>query len=103
MAQGQAKRATLASKAAPAHPQTEVIELPPARKNGGMPLISALQARHSTREFSDQSLSKQALSDLLWARLRHQSPKRRSNHPVLAGSPDQQFVTFAQTVGYARG
>ena len=67
MAQGQAKRTTLASKAAPAHPQTEVIELPPARKNGGMPLISALQARHSTREFSDQSLSKQALSDLLWA------------------------------------
>jgi hypothetical protein len=56
-----------------------------------------------TREFSDQSLSKQALSDLLWARLRHQSPKRRSNRPVLAGSPDQQFVTFAQTVGYARG
>jgi len=67
MAQGQAKRTTLASKAAPAHPQTEVIELPPARKNGGMPLISALQARHSTREFSDQTLSKQALSDLLWA------------------------------------
>ncbi len=55
------------SKAAPAHPQTEVIELPPARKSGGMPLISALQARRSTREFADQSLSKQALSDLLWA------------------------------------
>lgn len=62
MVQGQAK-----SKAAPAHPQTEVIELPPARKSGGMPLISALQARRSTREFADQSLSKQALSDLLWA------------------------------------
>jgi hypothetical protein len=35
--------------------------------HGGMPLNSALQARHSTREFSDQSLSKHALSDLLWA------------------------------------
>jgi hypothetical protein len=67
MVQGQAKRTTLASKAAPTRPQTEVIELPPARKSGGMPLISALQARHSTREFSDQSPSKQALSDLLWA------------------------------------
>ncbi len=67
MVKGQAKRTTLASKAATVHPQTEVIELPPARKSGGMPLISALQARHSTGEFSDQSLSKQALSDLLWA------------------------------------
>lgn len=38
MVQGQAK-----SEAAPAHPQTEVIELPPARKNGGMPLISAFK------------------------------------------------------------
>jgi len=61
MVQGQAKRTTLASVVATVHPQTEVIELPPARKSGGMPLISALQARHSTREFSDQSLSKHML------------------------------------------
>jgi Nitroreductase family len=34
---------------------------------GAQERISALQARRSTREFADQSLSKQALSDLLWA------------------------------------
>ena len=84
MAQGQAKRTTLASKAAPAHPQTEVIELPPARKNGGMPLISALQARHSTREFSDQTLSKQALSDLLWAAFGINRPNGDRTAPLAA-------------------
>ena len=43
------------------------MELPPPRKTGGLPLISALQARHSTREYSDRSIPKQIMSDLLWA------------------------------------
>jgi nitroreductase len=41
--------------------------LPPARSAGGMPLTAALMRRHSTREYSDRSLSLQTLSDLLWA------------------------------------
>ena len=44
-----------------------VMDLPPPRKSGGMPLISALQQRHSTREYSDRQIPKQLLSDLLWA------------------------------------
>jgi len=44
-----------------------VMDLPPPRKSGGMPLISALQQRHSTREYSDREIPKQLLSDLLWA------------------------------------
>ena len=44
-----------------------VMDLPPPRKSGGMPLISALQQRHSTREYSDRPIPKQLLSDLLWA------------------------------------
>ncbi len=32
-----------------------------------MPLLSALQRRHSTREYSDRPLPVQTLSDLLWA------------------------------------
>lgn len=41
--------------------------LPRPRIEGGMPLMLALNARHSTREFSIQLLSQQTLSDLLWA------------------------------------
>jgi nitroreductase len=45
----------------------EKIVLPAAIMQGGMPLMSALKARHSTREYSDQPLPLQLLSDLLWA------------------------------------
>jgi SagB-type dehydrogenase family enzyme len=41
--------------------------LPPPRMEGGMPLMQALKARHSTREFSAEPLAAQTLSDLLWA------------------------------------
>jgi len=44
-----------------------VVTLPPAQTAGGMPLMQALKARHSTREFSDKALPAQTLGDLLWA------------------------------------
>jgi SagB-type dehydrogenase family enzyme len=43
------------------------IILPTPVKNGGKPLMDALNARSSAREFSAKELSKQELSDLLWA------------------------------------
>ena len=46
---------------------TATIRLPPPETAGGMPLMQALQARHSTREFSGRSLLPQDLSNLLWA------------------------------------
>lgn len=42
-------------------------QLPPPQKLGGMPLMTALQLRRSTREYSSRELSAQTLSDLLWA------------------------------------
>jgi nitroreductase len=42
-------------------------ELPPARIAGGKPLIEALRARRSIREYSDRPLPAQILSDLLWS------------------------------------
>jgi SagB-type dehydrogenase family enzyme len=45
----------------------ETEPLPPPRMEGGMPLMQALQARHSTREFSTRPVPAQMLSDLLWA------------------------------------
>ena len=43
------------------------ISLPAARQAGGMPLLSALKLRRSTREYSDRPLPHQVLSDLLWS------------------------------------
>jgi len=43
------------------------IKLSPPEMAGGMPLMQALKARHSTREFASQPLPPQVLSNLLWA------------------------------------
>lgn len=43
------------------------IRLPPPETAGGMPLMQALKARHSTREFAARALPPQVLSNLLWA------------------------------------
>ena len=45
----------------------ESIELPKPQLESGKPLMQALAARKTTREFSDQALSPQMLSNLLWA------------------------------------
>ena len=44
-----------------------MIKLPAPEMTGGKPLMQALQERHSTREFSSKALSRQVLSNLLWA------------------------------------
>jgi len=43
------------------------VTLPPPRTAGGMPLLQALKARHSTRSYIERPLPRQTLSDLLWA------------------------------------
>jgi len=43
------------------------IELPPPRYDRTVTLTQALRQRHSTRAYSDQELSTQILSDLLWS------------------------------------
>ncbi|HXX23303.1 MAG TPA: SagB/ThcOx family dehydrogenase [Terriglobia bacterium] len=43
------------------------VSLPPPQTSGGRPLMQVLKDRHSTREFSNQKLSPQVLSNLLWA------------------------------------
>jgi nitroreductase len=43
------------------------INLPAPRMTGGKPLMEALKARQSTREFAPDKLSEQTLSNLLWA------------------------------------
>jgi SagB-type dehydrogenase family enzyme len=58
----------LAAITGPAGAQTlHDITLPAPRTEGGRPLLDALRARRSTREFSPRKLPLQVLSDLLWA------------------------------------
>ena len=46
---------------------TGTIRLPQPETAGGMPLMQALKARHSTREFAGKALPPQLLANLLWA------------------------------------
>ncbi len=48
-------------------PEIGAINLPPPEKMGGMPLMQALTARYSAREFDGRALPLQELSNLLWA------------------------------------
>ena len=43
------------------------IGFAPARRSGGMPLLDALAARHTSREFADAPLDSGTLGELLWA------------------------------------
>jgi hypothetical protein len=64
---GLVSSAVLAATSGGATQEASVRELPPVRTSGGMPLMQALSARHSTREFSDRPLPAQSLADLLWS------------------------------------
>jgi SagB-type dehydrogenase family enzyme len=45
----------------------DTIELPPPRTSGGRPLMEALKARSSAREFRPDALPDRTISNLLWA------------------------------------
>ncbi len=45
----------------------QAIQLPQPQMEGGKPLMQALKERKSAREFSQEKLSRQMLSNLLWA------------------------------------
>jgi nitroreductase len=47
--------------------KSQDIALPAPSRKGGKPLMEALDARSSAREFSERDLTNQQLSDILWA------------------------------------
>jgi len=59
--------AFLAAMVSHAAADLEPLPLPPPHTDGGKPLMQALLARQSTREFSPLPLDPPALSNLLWA------------------------------------
>lgn len=57
------------------------IGLPPPQRAGGMPLLDALSARCSGREFSERPLPPALLSNLLWAAWGTSRPDGRRTAP----------------------
>ena len=55
------------------------IVLPKVDPHGGMPLMEALAARRSSREFAPDALPLPLLAGLMWAVVRCQSTGRRSD------------------------
>ncbi|MBE0678951.1 MAG: nitroreductase family protein, partial [Bacteroidales bacterium] len=51
----------------PAMAESQDIILPAPAKSGGKPLMDALNERGSSRSFSNEELTMQQMSDLLWA------------------------------------
>ncbi|HQK28375.1 MAG TPA: hypothetical protein PLC85_10640, partial [Smithellaceae bacterium] len=45
----------------------QIIKLPAPQTSGGKPLLDCLKLRQSNRSYSQQKLSLQTLSNLLWA------------------------------------
>ena len=58
------------------------IALPTPHQTGGMPLMEALAKRQSIREYDTRELSRQQLSDLLWATYGINRPNGRRTAPT---------------------
>jgi nitroreductase len=57
------------------------ITLPAPQKTGGKPLMEALNERKTTREFTDENLTQQQFSNLLWAAWGINRPDNRRTAP----------------------
>lgn len=71
------------------------IILPKPQTTGGMPLMDALSARKTSRDFSDRQLSQQQLSDLLWAASGVNRPDGKLTAPTARNS--QQIDIYVYT------
>ena len=67
------------------------MDLPPPRKSGGMPLISALQQRHSNSRIFGSANSETASVRFVVGGFRHQSPERRPYRALLASCNGDRF------------
>ena len=72
---------------------SKTIALPAPDKTGGKPLMQALALRHSTRSFTEEAVSDQDLSNLLWAAWGINREDGR--HTVPTAKNKQQVAVFA--------
>jgi SagB-type dehydrogenase family enzyme len=80
----------------------EVIDLPPPRRDGPMSLEETLQTRRSVRSFTDEPLTMEEISQILWAAQGiTREPDRRTAPSAGAKYPIELYVvTRAQLLHY---
>lgn len=74
------------------------IQLPEPTRNGGMPLMEAVNNRHSSREFSNETLSPQQLSDMLWVACGYNRPEKRTVATALDRQEMSAYIITPQGV-----
>ena len=74
------------------------IQLPEPTRNGGMPLMEAVNNRHSSREFSNETLSQQQLSDMLWVACGYNRPEKRTVATALDRQEMSAYIITPQGV-----
>jgi SagB-type dehydrogenase family enzyme len=67
----------LSPRKASAKEAQDIIVLPAVEKSGGIPLMQALDQRHSVRSFTKDPLPEQVLSNLLWAAWGYNRPDKQ--------------------------
>lgn len=72
----------------------EKVRLPEPLRNGGMPILDALAARRSDREFSDVRVSESDLSTLLWAAAGINRSDGKVTFPTVQGRNDMIVYAF---------
>lgn len=79
----------------------EPIRLPPPETSSGVPLMQALKDRMSTKEFTTKAVSREHISNLLWAAFginRPESGKRTA--PTAVNCQDIQVYVVFETAVY---
>jgi SagB-type dehydrogenase family enzyme len=79
--------------------QGKVVPLPKPDMEGGKPLMQVLKERKSTRQYSDKQLSKQVMSNLLWAAWGINRPKYGKRTAPSAVNRQEIDVYVATTEG----
>ena len=74
------------------------IQLPEPNRTGGMPLMDAINNRHSSREFSDFTLTEQQLSDMLWTACGYNRPDKRTVATALNRQEMSAYVVTDKAV-----
>ena len=74
------------------------IQLPEPTRNGGMPLMEAVNNRQSSREFTNATLTHQQLSDMLWIACGYNRPDKRTVATALNRQVMSAYVITPEAV-----
>lgn len=76
------------------------IQLPEPQKTGGMPLMETLAKRETNRNFTQDEISNQKLSDLLWAAFGVNRPNGRRTAPSARNVQETDLYVFIKSGVY---